>query len=448
MAQQKNILFLLFPIMAAIGALALWSSNSKISNSPINNPALNLLIEWNDHALACDRYTDGYNAPVAARSYSYIGLAAYQAALPAMNKNYDSLERLFPQLQLPKWDKKEQLYLPAALNACYTVIFDRLFFTSPKEILDTRQQIFQKWEHFCLKNIDKATYEQSKAFGEAVAMAVYDWSATDKFGHQANLHNFERTYQPTQTNGKWLPSHDFPMPSLLPYWGNTRTFLIEAKDFTAKPPPNYSVAPDSPYFIQALEVFTMSKPLSFENKWVAECWSDDHHGLTFSPAGRWVSITNQVIANEMPPIDKAIETYLRVGFAINDSFVACWHSKYTYNMERPETFIRKVFDPTWKPLDHTPPFPSYPSGHSMVGAAAATVLTNLYGENYEMTDNSHKGRTEFTSTPRHFHSFKEMANENAYSRIPLGVHFRRDCDEGLRLGSLIAKTQLQLIIDN
>ena len=27
-----------------------------------------------------------------------------------------------------------------------------------------------------------------------------------------------------------------------------------------------------------------------------------------------------------------------------------------------------------------------------------------------------------------------MAAENAYSRIPLGVHIRMDCDEGLRLG--------------
>jgi hypothetical protein len=31
-----------------------------------------------------------------------------------------------------------------------------------------------------------------------------------------------------------------------------------------------------------------------------------------------------------------------------------------------------------------------------------------------------------------------MAYENAYSRIPLGVHVRMDCDEGLRLGYEIA----------
>ena len=50
------------------------------------------------------------------------------------------------------------------------------------------------------------------------------------------------------------------------------------------------------------------------------------------------------------------------------------------------------------------------------------------------TDRSHEGRTEFRGTPRTFDSLSEMAEENAFSRIPLGVHIRMDCTEGLRLG--------------
>jgi hypothetical protein len=37
-----------------------------------------------------------------------------------------------------------------------------------------------------------------------------------------------------------------------------------------------------------------------------------------------------------------------------------------------------------------------------------------------------------------------MAEENAYSRIPLGVHIRMDCDEGLRLGHAVAENVLRL----
>ncbi len=75
----------------------------------------------------------------------------------------------------------------------------------------------------------------------------------------------------------------------------------------------------------------------------------------------------------------------------------------------------------------------------MLGAAAAEVLTQLYGGHCELTDRSHDGRQEFRVRPRHFRSFREMSLENSLSRILLGVHFRIDCEEGLRLGTLIGE---------
>jgi hypothetical protein len=56
-----------------------------------------------------------------------------------------------------------------------------------------------------------------------------------------------------------------------------------------------------------------------------------------------------------------------------------------------------------------------------------------------MTDRCHEGRIEFLSTPRSFGSFDEMADENAYSRIPLGVHFRMDAEAGVDLGHKVGK---------
>ena len=62
----------------------------------------------------------------------------------------------------------------------------------------------------------------------------------------------------------------------------------------------------------------------------------------------------------------------------------------------------------------------------------------------KFTDFCHQGRTEFRGTPRSFNSFIDMSVEDAYSRIPLGVHFRMDCDEGLRLGYLAGQRVLEL----
>jgi hypothetical protein len=75
----------------------------------------------------------------------------------------------------------------------------------------------------------------------------------------------------------------------------------------------------------------------------------------------------------------------------------------------------------------------------MIGSAAAVILTDMYGANYKMTDRSLKDLKNFSVKPRTFNSFEEMSNENAISRVFMGVHWRFDCDEGLRLGSLIGK---------
>ena len=90
-------------------------------------------------------------------------------------------------------------------------------------------------------------------------------------------------------------------------------------------------------------------------------------------------------------------------------------------------------------MNSNPSFPAYPSGHSTFGAAAAEALSYIYGYDYAMTDLSHNGRTEFLGMPRSFSTFYEMAEENAYSRLPLGVHFRMDAEEGVRLGYQVGR---------
>ena len=87
----------------------------------------------------------------------------------------------------------------------------------------------------------------------------------------------------------------------------------------------------------------------------------------------------------------------------------------------------------------TPPFPTYPSGHATFGGAAAAVLSNIMGHNFAMTDRCHENRKEFNGTPRSYQSFDEMCDENAYSRIPMGVHFRMDSEAGVKLGKQIGR---------
>ena len=69
-----------------------------------------------------------------------------------------------------------------------------------------------------------------------------------------------------------------------------------------------------------------------------------------------------------------------------------------------------------------------------MGGAGAEILGDVFGYAYAMTDKCHENRTEFEGVPRSFGSFFEMAQENGWSRVPLGVHFRMDSEQGLLLG--------------
>jgi hypothetical protein len=74
-----------------------------------------------------------------------------------------------------------------------------------------------------------------------------------------------------------------------------------------------------------------------------------------------------------------------------------------------------------------------------MGAAGAEVLSGIFGYDYAMTDRCHENRTEFEGRPRSFNSFIEMAQENAWSRVPLGVHYRMDSEQGVNLGLKVGR---------
>lgn len=423
--------------LLAAAALLAWISILKPFQPKEGEYAIAL--DWNRHILAAETITEGFRGPVAARTYAYTGLAAYEAALPGLPEDFQSLAGLYPELSLPPPPGNGAFHPGAALNACYAEIIEMFFLSAPANIRKQRRQIEEKWSGIFSKENDQDAIHRSAEYGRQVARAVYQWSATDTLGHMANFHNYDRNYALPVGEGLWVPSLDFPMPPLLPSWGKVRTMAIETASYLAAPLPPYSTSPNSIYYAQSMEVFSITSPLSIENKWIAEFWSDDHPGLTFTPAGHWLSIANQVVEKEKPDIGTTLEAYLKTGFALNDAIIACWLSKYHYNLERPETFITKHFAPNWRPVNPSPPFPSYPSGHSMMGAAAAKALAMVFGDQCELTDKSPETRKEFRVKPRHFHSFEEMAGENAISRILLGVHYRMDVEEGLRLGEMIGE---------
>jgi len=412
-------------------------------------------LEWNKLLLDIDRYSPGYRPPAAARMMAYMGLAAYEAAVPGMPNN-NSMSTHFTGLSVPTVEPGKEYNWPLAVNAAYATMFKvfyphvNTFYIDKINSLETVLQVENA------ANVSKEVSTRSIAFGKAVAEAVYSWSKTDAQGHDAFKDPRPSSYIPPATgaNGEklWQPTFPDYTPALFPYWGKVRTFALKESEKMAKPPLTWSEDPNSKFYNQAKEVKLWVDNATEEDKWIAEFWSDDIFELTFEPAARLIAIANQMVVDEEVRLDEAVEIYTKLGLALSDAAVAVWHSKYAYNVERPVTYIRRVMDPNWKtllnnPLKNvigmSPEFPAYPSGHSGFGGAGAAILTHMFGT-HEMTDESHNGRTEFISKARTFTNFAELGVEDAYSRLPLGVHYRMDCDEGLRLGYLAALRVTQL----
>ena len=398
-----------------------------------------IIEKWYTHLLNLNRFTDGYRPPVSARTFAYIGLAGWQAALPQF-ENAISFNSEFPELSTVQYNYKSDYKLEAGLNATYFAMANMFYSNSNMILKSASKKLYEENLHYFRSYLDSSSISASDEYGKSVANAIYRVSNQDSIGRQAYLFNFDHNYKSPVHPGSWAPTGVDRMPALLPHWGKARTMLRHVRQLSVESPIPYSENQNSELFAQAWELYTLSKSLSLEKKWISEFWSDDFHGVTYCAASRWISIALQAMKLKPNlPNEKRLEILLKTGIVLNDAGVVAWDFKYRYNTERPETYIQRVIDAQWIPLHDSPPFPAYPSGHSVFGAATAYILEQEFGDKFKMTDISHEKRKEFLGKPRKFVSFREMANENAISRMYMGVHYRADCEEGLRLGYLIGQ---------
>lgn len=409
--------------------------------------------QWNHVFVDLERYAQGFRPCPAPRAMAYIGLACYEACVPDM-PSFKSIRFNYPGLNIPRQQPTSDYHYPTVINAIYSKLLTD-FFGNAKGIPPNRfiqiSALYNKFKNDYLDEASEETISRSDEYGLKVAEAVFEYSKTDLVGHNHHLEPFKDNvgnYKPQNVPGAFKPTNASG-PGMFPDYGYARTFVIKDEDKLIPAPIPYSEEKNSPYYVQGAEVYAAVNNPTPDQRWMAFFWSDDLTGLTFSPPTRWLAIANQVYELENVDLETAVYANAKVGIVLNDCVVACWYSKYFYNIQRPVDYIRKVMRPNWQPALYnpltketgiSPNFPAYPSGHSTMGGAAAEVLTDIFGNYYPMMDRCHEGRQDFEgSAPRHFNSFYEMANENAISRIPLGVHFRMDCDQGVNLGIRIGR---------
>jgi PAP2 superfamily len=120
-----------------------------------------------------------------------------------------------------------------------------------------------------------------------------------------------------------------------------------------------------------------------------------------------------------------------------DGFIAGFETKYHYNYWRPVTAICEGGDTEWRSFLWTPPVPDHPSTHTVLGAAAATVMARFF--NTDLISFSMTSGEPNPGITRKFWSFSEAARENGASRILCGIHFRTAVNVGYTQGEHVGK---------
>ena len=417
------------------------NGNRGDRNNDVSRLNNGVLSSWTDLFLEIERYAAGMRPNASARAIAYIYLAAYETAIPGM-RDYQSLTNQLDGLSIDRELKPRNVDYEIALNMAFSTVLDHFLINIPSDLGEKIVDLKDTQLLALSRNKSQRLINDSEQWGSYVANSVIAYSLSDNAAERQILSPQPDSYEPPTGDGYWTYSAD-PERALYPYWESVRTFVIAPEETTSVPPIPYSEVPGSPYHDEMMEVYTVNnaaKTTDHEQLWIAEFWSDDVEGLMFSPPARQVSIANQLIDQYDTDLDVSLEVFVKVGLSLNDAAVSAWKYKYQYMVMRPSNYIHEFIDPSFQTNLYrliywpNPSFPGYPSGHSCFASAAAGIFIDIFGNRTRFTDKSHEGRTEFLGEPRSFNSFEALAEENAFSRIPLGVHIRMDCAEGLRLG--------------
>jgi hypothetical protein len=439
-----------------------------------------MVAEWM-HSLYGAVRVERLSPPVASRLFAYAtvglysGMAGANRALPSLAGKLSGLAKL------PRGDSTVTYDETLTAVAAERTILDSLFRDGLATTLAALDRLADSLSSADgAKSVSGAVADRSAELGRRIGLSIVAWSHGDGFDSTRG-----RAYVPPKGPGLWV--NDAPVstyatqnvsgisqvvvagnpsnarrggaasdrglildrqkaagPTTLPavnmagitepYWGHNRTFALAAWDECKVPlPPAYSPKSGTPLHAEAQHVFETAKSLTPEQRTIVLYWADNG-GESGTPAGHWLSIASQMVAEKHLSGEQAAWLMAQTGISLADAFTAVWGYKFTYNVVRPRTYIRATMDSTWEPAIPTPPFPEYLSGHSTVSGAAAGTLTTLLGAvPFEDSTSIALGHA-----VRKFSSFRAAADEAGVSRIYGGIHYPVSNVEGGNLGRCIA----------
>ncbi|MDF1503644.1 phosphatase PAP2 family protein [Roseisolibacter sp. H3M3-2] len=361
--------------------------------------------------------------PYAARAYSYVSVAQYEAlkatwhwkfrynrAAPA--KVDAGVQALAPVGDLPAYPSED-----AVLAGATAEMLKLLFPGSVEEI--TRRAAEEREAALLSGRATASDVAAGLALGRSVAALVIARARADGMGAAggtAALWQGMATAATARGEVAWLSQETPARPPMLPNFGAVQAWTMTAAQLATLDPPAPPSTSSARMAEDLAEVKRVTSNLTREQLAVALKWNDG--AGTYTPPGHWNDIAAEYVRDARMSEVRAARVFAALNMAMHDAAVACWAIKFRHYNPRPVQL-----DPTIKTSIGLPNFPAYPSGHSTFSAAASTVLGAYF--------------------PSAAGEFAAQAEEAGISRLYGGIHYRADIENGkahgLRIGAAVVQ---------
>ena len=357
------------------------------------------------------------NPPYAARAYSYVAVAQYEALKAAWYWKYQYNRRsparvdtgitaLMPVSDLPAYPSED-----AVLSGVTVEMLKVLFPAAVAEI--TQRAAEQRNAALWSGKAAASDIAAGLALGKAVATVLIARAGPDGMRSAVgNPGQWQALADSAAARGEipWISQESPPRPPMLPNFGQVQAWLMTPAEVVSERPPAPPSTSSDRMKHELAEVRQTVEHLTRDQLAIAYKWNDG--AGTYTPPGHWNDIAAEYIRDARMSEVRAARAFALLNMAMHDAAVGCWGVKYLYFNPRPVQL-----DPSVKTVIGLPNFPAYPSGHSTFSAAAATVSSYLF--------------------PPAAPDFATMKDEASISRLYGGIHYRSDIERGKEHGARI-----------
>lgn len=355
------------------------------------------------------------NPPYAARAYALVSAAIYDALVvtwhykmqykrPAPYKVDGGIDVDVPQTNLPSWPSEDATIAAAACEVM------KLLFPGEVGYLNSKAQEHKNSRLWAGANV-MSDIAAGDSIGRKVGALIVARAKTDGAGSAGgNKKVWDSLANTAVTRGEiaWKSLEVPARPPMLPLFCNVKMWVCTPADLQAQRAMCVPPSVHSQEFKDALaEVKHYSKKITREQFRIVSFWADG--AGTYTPPGHWNFIATDLIYKRQYSEIRTARALCYMNLAMFDAAVVCWDLKFYYMVPRPSQM-----DPEIKTATGVPNFPAFTSGHSSFSSAAATVL------GYIMPEESGQ--------------LWGQAVEASMSRLYGSIHYRFDCDGGLKSG--------------